>query len=201
MCRYILSKELKDLLNLNTNFPHSKLFPRHVCEGQWSLLPGARERDTWRPLLPALVHGHAPQPHLPAPRVPGGEHCDVNIWNINLLVTFRCGTPPTFVGTEAGSRAVPGATPWTPLLGGSTATLSHAVRTSCFLWLNSNISTSIITLTLVSMWIYSFSVENVTDVRNYNVEVEVIEEKTTIIEVTEYLLLVLLVACLLTVRI
>ena len=31
-----------------------------------------------------------------------------------------------------------------------------------------------------------FSVENVTDVRNYNVEVEVIEEKTTIIEVTEY---------------
>ena len=79
MCRYILSKELKDLLNLNTNFPHSKLFPRHVCEGQWSLLPGARERDTWRPLLPALVHGHAPQPHLPAPRVPGGEHCDVDI--------------------------------------------------------------------------------------------------------------------------
>ena len=133
-CRYILSKELKDLFNLNTNFPHSKLFPRHVCEGQWSLLPGARERDTWRPLLPALVHGHAPQPHLPAPRVPGGEHCDVNIWNINLLVTFRCGTPPTFVGTEAGSRAVPGATPWTPSLGGSTATLSHAVRTSCFEW-------------------------------------------------------------------
>ena len=42
--------------------------------------------------------------------------------------------------------------------------------------------------------------ENVTDVRNYNVEVEVIEEKTTIIEVTEYLLLVLLVACLMTVR-